>query len=1100
MQIFQSLDGKSFNYNSRRYVKNFIVIKLGSTHIAVLGAYDSKLQLLGSTHYSEVKVDEIVYPNQQALMNALSIVVFAKGSSSGGSFEQNNSGLFLTNFQHLIQYTGDSIEPSEIANRMNLLSSFIVSETQTPVLFQFTRNTNGIGDGVTVKKKYIFLFLGGKGIWGANNTPVTATQFKLLFESNLTVSDISDDPNNVINALGEVADGDFVTVANTNTWDFFDTDKTYYFSYIQDNILYLVAFTGTPGLYGLGNVPLVEDDFTETTNSDIDPVIIPTLEQVTTQGNTTTKELIVANKITATQFVKQGGAATQFLKADGSVDANTYATQTALNAKVTDTITDGITTIAPSQNAVYDALVTKQSNLISGTNIRTIEGQSLLGSGNINLEKGDIGLPNVDNTSDINKPISTATQTALNLKINTSIIGQPNGIASLDINNKVPLSQMNDSLIGNVTYKGLYNGTNITSSPDASLVGQALPTASTGNKGWYFIAITTFTNVGNGYATGDWIISNATQWDKVDNTDAVSSVNGKVGVVTVTKTDVGLANVDNTSDVNKPISTATQTALDGKQSNLVSGTNIKTIEGQSLVGSGNIDLGKVDVGLSNVDNTSDVNKPISTATQTALNLKANDSNVVHKTGETSQTVIGKLIIRDDVGVGITSTTPTAKFQSYNPDTVLNKYAGIFNSQRYGVAIFGSIANTQATDFLLNIGLATGVEAGTGVTSKFVVLGSGDVGIGMATPLDRFQSNYDVAGVSKYAGSFTSVRSGVKIIGSTTTTVAADNLLAIGRAAAPAGGTITTGDFVIKGNGNTLLNSTSDSGEKLQVNGTVRISGNTIIGTATNPNNAIFKTFGIVEFDSSAATLARYQLNGTAFGYIGMGNFATSGGTNTAMGIGAVTDLQFGAGNNYRMSIKSSGNVTIGHLPTVDNGFKLQVNGNVYFNGSGAFNGRIAIHDGTNEEHAATVGQVNAKVSDTITDGVTTVAPSQNAVYDALATAETNVATNYIPKTGAVTKVGAMTFSDAPIVPTATSSGNAVNLGQMNDQITNSIAGMMAFDYAGGAYTSAQLNALYGNKPAGFMFFSPVLGDGIVYIKVFPQNNLNWRRMALAAHP
>lgn len=48
---------------------------------------------------------------------------------------------------------------------------------------------------------------------------------------------------------------------------------------------------------------------------------------------------------------------------------------------------------------------------------------------------------------------------------------------------------------------------------------------------------------------------------------------------------------------------------------------LKTIEGQSLEGSGNIDLTKSDVGLSNVDNTSDLNKPISTATQTALNGK-----------------------------------------------------------------------------------------------------------------------------------------------------------------------------------------------------------------------------------------------------------------------------------------------------------------------------------------------------------------------------------------------------------------------------------------------------------------------------------------------
>lgn len=46
--------------------------------------------------------------------------------------------------------------------------------------------------------------------------------------------------------------------------------------------------------------------------------------------------------------------------------------------------------------------------------------------------------------------------------------------------------------------------------------------------------------------------------------NTVASVAGKTGVVTLAKADVGLANVDNTSDANKPVSTATQTALDGK--------------------------------------------------------------------------------------------------------------------------------------------------------------------------------------------------------------------------------------------------------------------------------------------------------------------------------------------------------------------------------------------------------------------------------------------------------------------------------------------------------------------------------------------------------
>ena len=62
----------------------------------------------------------------------------------------------------------------------------------------------------------------------------------------------------------------------------------------------------------------------------------------------------------------------------------------------------------------------------------------------------------------------------------------------------------------------------------------------------------------------------------------------------------------------------------------------KTIEGQSVIGAGNIDLDKNSVGLGNVDNTSDLNKIISTATQTALNAKANISGQVF-TGAVSAT-------------------------------------------------------------------------------------------------------------------------------------------------------------------------------------------------------------------------------------------------------------------------------------------------------------------------------------------------------------------------------------------------------------------------------------------------------------------------------
>ncbi len=57
---------------------------------------------------------------------------------------------------------------------------------------------------------------------------------------------------------------------------------------------------------------------------------------------------------------------------------------------------------------------------------------------------------------------------------------------------------------------------------------------------------------------------------------------------TLDKAAVGLPAVNNTSDADKPISTATAAALAGKQATLVSGTNIKTINSQSLLGSGDI--------------------------------------------------------------------------------------------------------------------------------------------------------------------------------------------------------------------------------------------------------------------------------------------------------------------------------------------------------------------------------------------------------------------------------------------------------------------------------------------------------------------------------
>ena len=95
--------------------------------------------------------------------------------------------------------------------------------------------------------------------------------------------------------------------------------------------------------------------------------------------------------------------------------------------------------------------------------------------------------------------------------------------------------------------------------------------------------------------------------------NVVHSVNTKTGKVVLVKDDIGLSNVDNTSDLDKPTSTDTQTKLDKKVDKTI------TVAGKPL--SANVVLSKTDVGLQNVDNTSDANKPISVAQQKALDGK-----------------------------------------------------------------------------------------------------------------------------------------------------------------------------------------------------------------------------------------------------------------------------------------------------------------------------------------------------------------------------------------------------------------------------------------------------------------------------------------------
>ena len=150
----------------------------------------------------------------------------------------------------------------------------------------------------------------------------------------------------------------------------------------------------------------------------------------------------------------------------------------------------------------------------------------------------------------------------------------------------------------------------------------------------------------------------------------------------ITKSMVGLGNVDNTTDAGKPISTATQTALDLKAP-LANPTFTGTVSGVT----------KAHVGLGNVDNTADASKPISTATQTALDLKAPLANPTF-TG----TVAG--ITKTMVGLGnVDNTTDAGKPVSTATQTALDLKAPLASPTFTGSVTLptGTVTSTMIAD-------------------------------------------------------------------------------------------------------------------------------------------------------------------------------------------------------------------------------------------------------------------------------------------------------------------------------------------------------------------------------------------------------------------
>jgi hypothetical protein len=276
---------------------------------------------------------------------------------------------------------------------------------------------------------------------------------------------------------------------------------------------------------------------------------------ITSSGNTTS-------------VGSQTGTGSTFVMSASPTFTGTVAgiTSTMVGLANVDNTTD---LLKPVSTATLTELNLK-ANLASPTFTGTVSG----------INSTMVGLGSVDNTTDADKPVSTATQTELDLKENTA-----------NKSTNVATDAASDVKFPSVKSVKTYvdSAINSANTTNANLTG---PITSSGNT----------TSVGTQTGTGSIFVMSASP-------TFTGTVSG------ITSTMVGLANVDNTTDLLKPVSTASQTELNLK-ANLASPTFTGTVSG----------INSTMVGLGSVDNTTDADKPVSTATLSELNSKENTAN------------------------------------------------------------------------------------------------------------------------------------------------------------------------------------------------------------------------------------------------------------------------------------------------------------------------------------------------------------------------------------------------------------------------------------------------------------------------------------------
>jgi hypothetical protein len=145
------------------------------------------------------------------------------------------------------------------------------------------------------------------------------------------------------------------------------------------------------------------------------------------------------------------------------------------------------------------------------------------------------------------------TLASLQTQINTLIPSQTGNSGKFLTTDGTTTSWATVGGAGGLSYQGTWNAS--TNTPTLA--------SSTGTNGYYYIVSTAGSTNLNGitdWQVGDWLLFNGSVWQKIDQTNLVTSVNGQTGAVTLTYTDVNAIGSITSTDGSVSVSTASGVA------------------------------------------------------------------------------------------------------------------------------------------------------------------------------------------------------------------------------------------------------------------------------------------------------------------------------------------------------------------------------------------------------------------------------------------------------------------------------------------------------------------------------------------------------------